>query len=225
MLKQLLGLFLGTSGAIALVAFLLFLASAAFPDNSAWQGMSVVLVAAVVLSVGSAATYRVARQERRRLEREVEQIEVKAEKEPGKAKFAWDLARVKLEAYFDRNLMQVFMIFPVAIVVMLVGFGFVLWGVRLAIADPRQSTSWIAAISGVITEFIGVTFMVIYRSTMAQANSFMEVLERINTVGMAVQILDSIPDAEAQLKNTTRAELVALLLSNGTRFGNKESKP
>jgi hypothetical protein len=55
--------------------------------------------------------------------------------------------------------------------------------------------------------------MVIYRSTMAQANRFMEVLERINTVGMAVQILDSIPEAEAQLKNSTRAEIVALLLS------------
>jgi len=41
---------------------------------------------------------------------------------------------------------------------------------------------------------IGVTFMVIYRSTMAQANQFMEVLERINTVGMAVQILDTIPN-------------------------------
>jgi hypothetical protein len=58
-----------------------------------------------------------------------------------------------------------------------------------------------------------VTFMVIYRSTMSQANAFMQVLERINTVGMVVQILDSIPDAEAQLKNATRADLVKLLLS------------
>jgi cytochrome c biogenesis protein CcdA len=94
---------------------------------------------------------------------------------------------------------------------MLVGFGFVLWGVWLAIKTPGQNTAWVAAISGIITEFIGVTFMVIYRSTMSQANSFMQVLERINTVGMAVQILDSIPDADAQLKNTTRAELVSLL--------------
>lgn len=75
---------------------------------------------------------------------------------------------------------------------MLVGFGFVLWGVWLAIKNPGQNTGWIAAMSGIITEFIGVTFMVIYRSTMAQANSFMQVLERINTSGMAVQILDSI---------------------------------
>ena len=56
--------------------------------------------------------------------------------------------------------------------------------------------------------------MVMYRSTMAQANQFMEVLERIHAVGMAVQVLDAIPEA-AQLKNRTRAEIVALLLSAG----------
>ena len=142
----------------------------------------------------------------------IERIEVKAEKEPQKVKFAWELASAKLEAYFDRNLMQVFSIFVVAIFAMLVGFGFVLWGVWLAIKTPGQNTSWIAAISGIITEFIGVTFMIIYRSTMSQANAFMQVLERINTVGMAVQILDSIPEADGQLKNATRAELVTMLL-------------
>ena len=46
-------------------------------------------------------------------------------------------------------------------------------------------TSMAAAVSGIITQFIGVTFMVIYRSTMAQANAFMVVLDRINSVGMA----------------------------------------
>jgi len=56
---------------------------------------------------------------------------------------------------------------------------------------------------------------------MSQANTFMQVLERINTVGMAVQILDSIPDADAQLKNSTRAELVTLLLK-GTADAKKQ---
>ncbi len=79
--------------------------------------------------------------------------------------------------------------------------------------SPRQNTAWIAAISGIITEFIGVTFMVIYRSTMAQANQYVEVLERMNMVGMAVQILDAIPEAESELKNKTRAEMVSLVLS------------
>jgi len=156
-------------------------------------------------------------QSRVRTEKKIEQIEVKAEQEPDKTKFAWDLARVKLEAYFDRNLSQVRMIFFVAVAVMVVGFAFVMWGVTLAISKPEYiKTSYVAAISGIITEFIGVTFMVIYRSTMAQANQFMDVLERINTVGMAVQILDAIPESNAELKNSTRAEIVSLLLSANT---------
>jgi hypothetical protein len=147
-------------------------------------------------------------------EKRIEQIEVKAEKEPEKTKFAWDLARVKLEAYFDRNLSQVNMIFLVAVLVMIVGFSFILWGVMIAISKPEIiKTSYLAGISGIITEFIGVTFMLIYRSTMAQANQFMEVLERINTVGMAVQILDAIPNESTELKNSTRAEIVRLLLA------------
>src|SRR5260370_15398445 len=52
----------------------------------------------------------------------IERIEVKAEKEPEKVKFAWDLASAKLEKYFDGNLRQVFWIFMVAIVVMLIVF-------------------------------------------------------------------------------------------------------
>ena len=66
--------------------------------------------------------------------------------------------------------------------------------------------------SGIITEFIGVTFMAIYRSTLRQANAYMSVLERINAVGMAVQILDAIGNEEPKLKDATRAEVAKLLL-------------
>jgi hypothetical protein len=178
------------------------------------QSVLAVAITFAAVIASSLQIYRTAIQAVQESKKRIERIEVKAEREPEKAKFAWELASAKLEAYFDRNLAQVFMIFAVAIFVMLVGFGFVLWGVWLAIRNPGQYTSWIAAISGIITEFIGVTFMVIYRSTMSQANAFMQVLERINTVGMAVQILDSIPEGESQLKNSTRAELVKLLLSS-----------
>jgi hypothetical protein len=69
----------------------------------------------------------------------------------------------------------------------------------------------VAAVAGIISQFIGATFMLIYRSTMAQANAFMLVLERINTVGMAVQVIDVMPnDAE---KNSVRADIAKLLLN------------
>ena len=67
---------------------------------------------------------------------------------------------------------------------MVVGFVFILWGLQTAVKSPeRVQVALIGAASGVITQFIGVTFMVIYRGTMQQATQFMSVLERINTVG------------------------------------------
>ncbi len=64
--------------------------------------------------------------------------------------------------------------------------------------------------------------MVIYRSTITQANEFMTVLERINSVGMAVQILDSLPEG-TDLKNTARADLSMLLLDGNSRFRKTEA--
>jgi hypothetical protein len=150
-----------------------------------------------------------------RVEQQVEALQTKVEAEPERVSFAWDLARVKLEAYFDRNLSQVNAVFIVAIVVMVAGFALISYAVVISISRPQSSAAYVSAICGIVTEFIGATFMLIYRSTMAQATSFMTVLERINAVGMAVQILDSIPEAEGQLKNQTRSEIVKLLLSSG----------
>jgi hypothetical protein len=148
-------------------------------------------------------------------ENRIVSLEKKTEEEPEKVRFAWDLARVKLEAYFDRNLNQVMMIFYVAVFVMAAGFSFIVWGLYEAILHPENvKISLIASASGIITEFISVTFMVIYRSTMLQATQFVTVLERINTVGMAVQILDAMDTATTNLKDSTRVDLIRLLLAS-----------
>jgi Cyanobacterial TRADD-N associated 2-Transmembrane domain len=150
---------------------------------------------------------------RLRAEAKIAEAAAKASGSPGVARFAWDLARFKLEAYFDRNLYQVNLVFWVAVFVMVVGFCFVLAGVALSYTQPKITpATQVASIAGIITQIIGATFMVIYRSTMAQAKEFMSILERINTVGMAVQVLDSLPDG-TDLKNETRANLAVLLLS------------
>ena len=150
-------------------------------------------------------------------------LELKLEQEPEKVKFAWDLARITLETYFDRNLNQVRLIFFVAIGVMVAGFGFVLWGIKVAVQNPESvKIAIIASASGILTQFIGLTFMAIYRSTMLQAAQFMKVLERINTVGMAVQILDTMKDTSTELKDLTRVDIIRLLLASpGTQLSLK----
>ncbi|MCU1269943.1 MAG: hypothetical protein JWN74_1237 [Acidobacteriaceae bacterium] len=162
---------------------------------------------------------------RERSERRFVEAKTQADANPERVRFAWDLARVKLEAYFDRNLIQVNLVFWVAVFVMTVGFSFVLWGVFLSFNQPKFTpTTMVAAVSGIITQFIGATFMVIYRSTITQANEFMTVLERINTVGMVVQILDSLPDG-TDLKNQTRANIATLLLSSSNIHGGTKPAP
>jgi hypothetical protein len=150
----------------------------------------------------------------------IEVAEARLEKEPEKAAPAWTVAQARMEQYFGRNLRQANLIFAVSLVVMVVGFGFVVYGIKLGLSNPAAlSTSYLAGAFGALSEFIGVTFLVVYRSTLSEANSFMSVLERINTVGMAVQILDSIPDASSELKNQVRAELVQLLVRGGGKAG------
>jgi hypothetical protein len=167
------------------------------------------LISVPVLAIFSLVVRR--RQRVAALQSKVESAEIKAENEPQKSRPAWILAQAKLEAYFDRNLQQVNQVFIVAVGVMCVGFAFILAGVLMSVHDSKITPAEIVAGgAGVITEFIGATFMVIYRSTMAQANQFTTILERINTVGMTVGVLDAIP--ESDLKNKTRADIIALLL-------------
>jgi hypothetical protein len=156
-----------------------------------------------------------------REQEEFERAKLLAKKNPGQASPAWEAASTNLQAYFKRNLAQVKHVFWVAVSVMLAGFGFVLWGVMLSLRDPSQltPTSKIATLSGLITQFIGATFMVIYRSTMTQANEFVVVLDRINTVNIAMKVLDSIPESEAAIKNATRQQLIDLLLRSRPAVG------
>lgn len=146
---------------------------------------------------------------------QIKRSDERASEQPEKLKPAWEAARLRLESYFDGNLKQVNAIFYLGVAVMIVGFLFVLYGINRSLNDSRAvPISLVAAAAGIVTEFIGATFMLIYRSTLQQASSYMSILERINSVGMAVQILDSIIGNETEdLKNATRAELVRILLA------------
>lgn len=141
--------------------------------------------------------------------------ELRVEKEPEKSKPAWDLARVTLESYFNKNLNQVTSIFWLSVFVMLIGFGIIIWGIVLTLQFPEGNlTPMITGMAGIITEVIGATFIFIYRSTMDQAGEYTKTLERINSVGMAMQILDTIPNTAKSdsLKNSTKAKLVEGLM-------------
>jgi len=143
----------------------------------------------------------------------ISEQEKKVAEHPNEPKFAWDLARIKLESYLTRNLSQVKSIFALSVFVMLVGFGLIIYGSIMVFQDPKNlNGSIVVAISGLIVNFIGATFLIVYKSVMEQAKEYVTVLERINAVGMSVQIIDTIKDSHAQIKEETKAELSKKLI-------------
>jgi hypothetical protein len=147
------------------------------------------------------------------LELKVEKVEAQIRENPEKPILAWDLARTKLENYLDRNLSQVGSIYRLTLIVMVCGFGFVLYGVFQASQNPEKlPMSIVASASGVLISFIGGSFLLIYKSILAQSRGYVAVLERINAVGMAVQVISSISESNPELMNHTKAELAKQLL-------------
>ena len=177
-------------------------------------GVILSAMATIYITTWWAGNYKRRREYEISIEEKINAIEEKRESNPEKTKYSWDVARIKLESYFDRNLSQINSIFWISIFILIAGFGFIICGIVISINKPDiMPLTYTAAIAGVITEFVGATVMVVYRSTMKQATQNMNVLERINQVGMAIQILDSIPDSEEKLQSETKAEITKLLLN------------
>ncbi len=148
--------------------------------------------------------------EKENLKKAKKEFEEPRSKENTGAYNTWDGANVKLGKYIDRNLDQIKYIFGMSIAVMLAGFIFILIGILQAGASNSIAT--IGIISGVITEFIGATFLFIYRSTIQQASTYYKTLERLNSIGIALQIMYTISDESKELEKT-KVEIIRSLLS------------
>jgi hypothetical protein len=183
-------------------------------ESQDFQGLYVVALVVVIFLAWNFIYYL---QRTKKIDKEFQErmraIRASANQQPDKARPAWELAVAQMEGYFQRNLSQVQSIFWAAVAVMSVGFLVMLFGVGMAFQQPQNlSTALVSSGAGIITQFIGATFMVIYRSTLGQAAHFMSILERINTVGMAVQVLDGIPETEVATKTALRADVSRILI-------------
>lgn len=92
----------------------------------------------------------------------------RAAQNPDKAKPAWDMATAKLSVYFNRNLQQIGWIFRLSVIVMLLGLGLVGFAITFACQKPESVTvAIIGGLAGVIIQFIGATFLFIYKLTLS----------------------------------------------------------
>ncbi len=169
------------------------------------------VITSVVIGVGAFGFLdaREARERKNRIDRIIDEVQ----NFPEKAKPAWDLASAKLEDYLARNLSQVRSIYYLVVLVMAVGFGFIGWGVYNVFSGANLEASLVAAVSGIFVQFIGATFLLVYRSTMEQAKDYVAMLERINAVGMSVQLVETIEDSDPKARDKVRAELASSLLN------------
>lgn len=168
----------------------------------------------VVQEVRTAETYR-------RAAARLAEAEARFKEHPDRPDVIWDLARTKLESYIDRNLEQVRRIFFLTTVVLVAGLLLVASGVYGVYRDPTFLTSSIvAATAGTLTEVIGATLLVVYRSVMKRADTNIVMLERMSVVGMAMQILDHIDDRT--LREKKLVEIAGELLNQYRRISRVE---
>lgn len=132
--------------------------------------------------------------------------------EPAGVAPAWELARGTLDRYWSRNLSQNYLIFGVSIGAILAGFSLVLWSIgNVLVTKADYHVGVIGAAAGALTQFIGGSFLFLYKSTVEQAAQYNATLERINAVGMAWTILQTMPENSEQeiaAKNGAKVAIV-----------------
>jgi len=151
--------------------------------------------------------------------KDIEAARERVEQHPDKAKPAWDLATAKLEAYLSANLKQINWIFNISVIVMIIGFIFLTTAIFLTLQNPDFITpAIVAGIGGALTEFIGATFLVLYRSAVEHSTNFIKSLDKTSSVGVAMQILDNISadknEAIQEKIVAAKIEVAKLLLAN-----------
>jgi uncharacterized membrane protein len=192
------------------IAYVIYVSTQGWPREYSWGGW-------LVFGVGLFVLHFIAVQQQIQTNevetQDLRAAKAKAQENPDRPEFAWDLARAKLERYLDRNLYEVRAIFFLTTLVMLGGFGLVVYGLLEAFAQPATfNVSIVSAASGVLLSFIGGSFMLIYRSVLTQSANYVAILERINAVGMAVQIASTVPENVSNLRAETTAALARALL-------------
>jgi hypothetical protein len=179
--------------------------------------ISIVLLLLAAIVAGIIYLLGINENERRAQENRKEALQ-KIVENPKEIKRSWDMAQLTLEQYYRRNLNQINWIFFTSIGVMIAGFLLIAFGLASNIQNQKNNIQLISIGSGIITEFIGATFIFIYNSTMKQALEYTHSLEKVNNVGMSVTILDSVEkDDQNEIKlEEAKIEIAKLLIQKST---------
>ncbi|HXP93467.1 MAG TPA: hypothetical protein VN905_08335 [Candidatus Binatia bacterium] len=131
----------------------------------------------------------------------------------------WDVALGTLENFWNTNKVQNGQVFVLSVGATVLGFLVLIVSIVLKAFNIGQSQDDIAIIAGVLSQFIGATLLIVYRSTVSQSSRFAEALERILTAGMSAAIVETIEGSEPEViavRNKYRGE-VAIEILRGSK--------
>jgi hypothetical protein len=154
------------------------------------------------------------------LENDIDKAKEQIANNPDKVLPVWDLANYTLQKYYNRNLTQINSIFKLSIIVMLLGFILIVSIIIVSIFFKENiKLNDLGIIAGIITEFIGATFLFIYKSTMSQALQHTKNLEEINKVGMSIRIIESIEisDSNKEQINSAKIDISKKLINTSNK--------
>lgn len=136
------------------------------------------------------------------------------EQNPNETKAAWTIAKAKIETYIENNIKQVTSSFNVCVILIVIGFIMIVSGIVSVYLQNDANGSMLIIVAGVIVDFIGATVLIVLKNVFNQSKDYLIALERINAVGMCLQVIELIEEKkESTKKDKVKANIAKRILS------------
>lgn len=114
----------------------------------------------------------------------------------------WKTSRFQLENQILEADKKAKWIFNLSIALIVIGFFGICFSIYFAINNSNFNVALITISGAVITNFLGGTVMLMYKNSLLQLNKNIEILEKVNSVGMSLKILDTIKNNNRECSKT-----------------------
>ncbi|MGL5755685.1 MULTISPECIES: TRADD-N-associated membrane domain-containing protein, partial [Bacteria] len=146
-----------------------------------------------------------------KLEEKQNEIKLAEKENPLKIGPIWELGRLELGENITQARKKADLIFYFSIAFIIIGFIGLCWSIFLLFSS-QINISILIAVGSIILEFFGGTFIFLYKTTISQLNKNIEILDKINNVGMSLRILDSLDPSSEVFK--AKIEISKLLINS-----------
>lgn len=142
-----------------------------------------------------------------------------SEQQPATNKTVWEEHFNRQQQYILVNLRQNQGVFRLAISMIIFGLLLICFGLiqDYLSATPRDSAiawsgSWAAIIAGLVSQFVAGTILVVFKSVFQQTTDYYKSVERMASIGIAMNMLDTLPTGDPEFKSRIMASLAKVVL-------------